>query len=60
MPIVTTHAPGAPCWIDLMSADPARATEFYSTLFGSTSETAGEESGRSNATSVKPVRAPEP
>jgi uncharacterized protein len=45
MPVLTTHASGAPCWIDLMSADPARATDFYSTLFGWTSETAGEEFG---------------
>jgi hypothetical protein len=37
--------PGAPCWVDLMSADPDRATEFYGELFGWTAEPAGEEYG---------------
>jgi len=26
--------PGAPCWIDLMTSDPARSRAFYSALFG--------------------------
>lgn len=36
---------GAPCWIDLASSDPARATEFYSQLFGWTAQQGGEEYG---------------
>jgi len=36
---------GAPCWIDLYSADPARATEFYSQLFGWKAEEPQEEFG---------------
>ncbi|MBT1004110.1 VOC family protein [Paenarthrobacter sp. DKR-5] len=35
--------PGAPCWIDLMTADPDRAKEFYASLFGWTYETGDEE-----------------
>ena len=27
-------APGTPCWVELASADPARAAEFYARLFG--------------------------
>ncbi len=42
-PDLTT--PGAPCWIDLMSSDPDRATEFYGQLFGWSAEDAGEEYG---------------
>jgi uncharacterized protein len=36
---------GSPCWADLMSSDIDRAKEFYGSLFGWTSETAGEEYG---------------
>ena len=42
-PDLTT--PGAPCWIDLTSSDPDRATEFYGQLFGWSAEDAGEEYG---------------
>ena len=31
-------APGDPCWIDLLTSDPAAAKEFYATLFGWTYE----------------------
>lgn len=33
MPNVTTHPPGAFCWIELMAADAAGARSFYSQLF---------------------------
>jgi uncharacterized protein len=36
---------GHPCWIDLMTSDPDRSREFYDSLFGWTSEDAGEEYG---------------
>jgi len=36
---------GAPCWVDLFSADPEGAQAFYGELFGWTAETAGEEFG---------------
>lgn len=34
---------GAPCWIDLMTSDPAKAKEFYTALFGWTYETGDVE-----------------
>ena len=36
---------GAPCWVDLMTSDPARSREFYSQLFGWTAEDPNEEFG---------------
>ena len=36
---------GAPCWVDLMTSDSTKATEFYGQLFGWTAEEAGEEYG---------------
>jgi uncharacterized protein len=36
---------GAPCWIDLYSSDTDKATEFYGTVFGWTTESAGPEFG---------------
>ena len=36
---------GAPCWVDLLTADPERAKAFYGELFGWTAEAAGEEFG---------------
>lgn len=45
MPQPDLTTPGAPCWVDLMTSDPARATEFYGQLFGWTAEEAGEEYG---------------
>ncbi|WP_427015414.1 VOC family protein [Pseudarthrobacter sp. P1] len=35
--------PGSPCWIDLMTSDPAKAQDFYTQLFGWTYETGDEE-----------------
>jgi predicted enzyme related to lactoylglutathione lyase len=34
MTAVTTYRPGAPCWVDLASTDPAGARTFYTGLFG--------------------------
>lgn len=40
----TTEIPaGAPCWIDLMTSNPAKAKEFYTELFGWSYETGDEE-----------------
>src|SRR6185312_10611745 len=36
---------GAPCWIDLMSADPDKSAAFYGELFGWTAESTGDEYG---------------
>ncbi|MDQ6753292.1 MAG: VOC family protein [Actinomycetota bacterium] len=36
-------APGAPCWIDLMTSDPEKAKDFYAELFGWTYETGDQE-----------------
>jgi len=38
-----TSMTGAPCWVDLMSSDPARAEAFYGELFGWTAEHMDEE-----------------
>lgn len=45
MPIRDSAPLGAPCWIDLTTADVARAQEFYGTVFGWTFESAGPEYG---------------
>jgi uncharacterized protein len=45
MPKPDFSLPGSPCWIDLMTTDPERATAFYGSLFGWTSQGAGEEFG---------------
>jgi predicted enzyme related to lactoylglutathione lyase len=44
---MTTPAtfPGAPCWADLFTTDPARARDFYADVFGWTAEDAGPEYG---------------
>ncbi len=34
MPTFTAHAPGSPCWVDLMSPDPAASKGFYTSVFG--------------------------
>lgn len=41
----TAFAAGTPCWIDLFSADPAKAKEFYGAVFGWTAQDSGEEFG---------------
>jgi uncharacterized protein len=45
MPKRDTAPSGAPCWVDLMTSDPAKSRAFYGELFGWTSEDAGEEFG---------------
>jgi predicted enzyme related to lactoylglutathione lyase len=40
-----TRPAGAPCWIDLLTSDTARAREFYTGLFGWTAAEASEEFG---------------
>ena len=45
MPTRDTTPAGAPCWIDLMTSDPAASQAFYGALFGWTSEDSGPEFG---------------
>jgi uncharacterized protein len=40
-----TRPTGAPCWMDLLTSDTARAREFYAGLFGWTAGEAAEQSG---------------
>ena len=40
-----TRPNGAPCWIDLLTSDTARAREFYAGLFGWTAAEASEQFG---------------
>ena len=39
MPDITVTVPGAPCWLELSTSDPARSQQFYSDLFGWDAET---------------------
>lgn len=39
MPDITVTTPGAPCWLELSTSDPARSQEFYRELFGWDAET---------------------
>ena len=43
MPVRTHTRLGEPCWIDVMSSDPARSQEFYTRLFGWTATSWGDE-----------------
>jgi len=45
MAVITSYAPGTPCWVDLTSTDPPAARAFYSGLFGWRIEVEGEETG---------------
>lgn len=45
MPASDSAPSGAPCWIDLFSSDPDRATEFYGAIFGWTAEEPSAEYG---------------
>ena len=38
MPARDNAPAGAPCWVNLMTSDPARSREFYTGLFGWTAE----------------------
>lgn len=42
MPETTVTVPGAPCWLELSTSDPARSQQFYSELFGWDAETGDE------------------
>jgi len=46
MPVRTENQLGEPCWIDLMTSDPARSIGFYAELFGWTAVDTGSGSGR--------------
>ncbi len=45
MPLAEPFLTGAPCWADLMTTDPDRAVDFYSSVFGWRAERAPEEFG---------------
>ena len=45
MPEFTSHAPGTPCWIDLMSPDIDGAKEFYTSVFGWDAEDQFDDDG---------------
>jgi predicted enzyme related to lactoylglutathione lyase len=45
MPTRDTAPIGAPCWVDLMTSDSARARAFYAEVFGWTAEEPSEEFG---------------
>ena len=45
MPKRESTPAGAPCWIELMTSDPAASKAFYGDLFGWTSEEAGPDYG---------------
>ena len=45
MPKRDEAVPGAPCWVDLYSSDPDKASAFYGQLLGWTAESAGAEYG---------------
>ena len=34
MPVMSEYPPGAPCWVDLSTAEPAASLSFYTGLFG--------------------------
>jgi predicted enzyme related to lactoylglutathione lyase len=41
----TPFAPGTPCWVDLLSSDPAKSRAFYGALLGWTFDDSGPEFG---------------
>ncbi|WP_431872740.1 VOC family protein [Nocardiopsis eucommiae] len=43
--ITTDYVIGSPCWIELTTSDVDRATDFYSRVFGWTTESAGPDTG---------------
>ena len=45
MTTVDAHAPGTPCWVDLMTPDPEKARDFYEDVFGWTYEVGPPETG---------------
>lgn len=45
MPVRPDAPAGTPCWVDLFTADPGRAVEFYGALFGWVADAPAEEFG---------------
>lgn len=45
MPEFTSHAPGTPCWVDLMSPDPEVSKAFYTAVFGWDAEDQFDDDG---------------
>ena len=45
MPLRDPAPAGAPCWVDLMSSDPAKSAAFYGALFGWTADEPNPEFG---------------
>ncbi len=45
MPTFTSHAPGSPCWVDLMSPDTEAAKRFYGAVFGWEAEDSTDDDG---------------
>jgi uncharacterized protein len=43
--MTASHVPGAPCWVELFTADTEGATAFYTGLFGWTAEESGADYG---------------
>lgn len=50
---MATYAPGAPCWVDLGSPDPAASVAFYGGLFGWSAQIAPEPEARGYTTFLK-------
>lgn len=45
MPATAPAPTGAPCWVELLSSDPDRATEFYGAIFGWTADAPATDFG---------------
>lgn len=45
MPTFSSHAPGSPCWVDLMAPDVAAAKEYYGAVFGWDAEDQTDDEG---------------
>lgn len=45
MPEFSAHAPGSPCWVDLMSPDVDASTAFYTAVFGWTADDEHDDEG---------------
>ena len=49
MPEMTSYPPGVPCWVDLTTAEPDAALQFYGRLFEWDAVDLGEETGHRHA-----------
>jgi predicted enzyme related to lactoylglutathione lyase len=45
MPTFTSHPPGTPCWVDLMSPDAEASKAFYTSVFGWNAEDSFDDDG---------------